>query len=186
MSMAARSFMVPISVPQIMRRGGTASSVAAAVAGDTNEDGLGFGDNPDFRSGFVSILGNANVGKSTLMNALLGERLCITSPKPQTTRHRILGIITKPEYQLIFSDTPGMVAPSYKLQEAMMGTVRGATCDADVVVLVTDVYGETPVEEKVVNLRTAMVHTRTLTHTPSRVGANEASGDQSPGGGGGQ
>lgn len=95
-----------------------------------------------YKSGFVSILGNPNVGKSTLMNALLGEKLSIVSPKPQTTRHRILGVYTQPDYQLVFSDTPGMMEPAYMLQEAMMDTVRGAVGDADVVVLVTDVYGE--------------------------------------------
>jgi len=96
----------------------------------------------DFKSGFVSILGNPNVGKSTLINALLGEALCIVSPKPQTTRHRILGVLTEKNYQLVFSDTPGMMEPAYKLQEAMMESVRGAVGDADVILLVTDVYGE--------------------------------------------
>ena len=105
----------------------------------------------DFQSGFISILGNPNVGKSTLMNRLLGERLCIISPKPQTTRHRILGILSdkNDKYQLIFSDTPGMMIPAYKLQEAMMTSVRGAAGDADIVLLVTDVYGENLFDEKV-------------------------------------
>jgi GTP-binding protein Era len=97
----------------------------------------------------VSILGNPNVGKSTLLNAFLGETLCIVSPKPQTTRHRILGVLTEPKYQLVFSDTPGMVEPVYKLQEAMMESVRGAVGDADVIVLVTDVYGEPLVDSKI-------------------------------------
>jgi translation initiation factor IF-2 len=73
---------------------------------------------------------------------LLGEALCIVSPKPQTTRHRILGVLTEKNYQLVFSDTPGMMEPAYKLQEAMMESVRGAVGDADVILLVTDVYGE--------------------------------------------
>ncbi|KAJ1407850.1 GTP-binding protein era, partial [Ochromonadaceae sp. CCMP2298] len=102
-----------------------------------------------FRSGFVSILGNPNVGKSrlqsTLMNRLLGESLCIISPKPQTTRHRILG----GGYQLVFSDTPGMLAPAYRLQEAMQETVRGAAGDADIILIVTDVYGEPLIDAKI-------------------------------------
>ena len=103
----------------------------------------------DFKSGFVSILGNPNVGKSTLINALLGEQLCIVSPKPQTTRHRILGVLTESNYQLVFSDTPGMIEPVYKLQEAMMDSVRGAAGDADVILLVTDVYGEPLVDKTI-------------------------------------
>lgn len=103
----------------------------------------------DFKSGFVSILGNPNVGKSTLMNALLGEPLCIVSPKPQTTRHRILGVYSKPNYQIVFSDTPGMVEPAYLLQESMMDSVKGAYGDADVIVLVTDVYGDQLVDSKI-------------------------------------
>lgn len=103
-----------------------------------------------FKSGFVSILGNPNVGKSTLMNSLLGEKLSIVSPKPQTTRHRILGVYTQPNFQLVFSDTPGMMEPAYMLQEAMMDTVRGAVGDADVIVLVTDVYGEPLVDARVI------------------------------------
>ncbi len=111
-----------------------------------------FGDvSEDFRSGFISILGNPNVGKSTLMNGILNERLCITSHKPQTTRHRILGILTDSDdkYQLVFSDTPGMLVPSYKLQEAMTQSVRGAASDADIIVLVTDVYGDALIDTKV-------------------------------------
>ena len=93
--------------------------------------------------------GNPNVGKSTLLNALLGENLCIVSPKPQTTRHRILGVFTEPSYQIIFSDTPGMVQPAYMLQETMMESVRGAVIDADVILLVTDVYAEPLVDAKI-------------------------------------
>lgn len=78
----------------------------------------------DFKSGFVTITGNPNVGKSSLMNSLLKEKLSIVTPKPQTTRHRILGILSDPSYQLVFSDTPGMLkGPSYKLQESMQKTV---------------------------------------------------------------
>jgi len=97
---------------------------------------------PNFVSGFVAIVGNPNVGKSTLLNAMLGQKLSIVSPKPQTTRHRIFGVLTEPQYQIIFSDTPGMLDPSYKLQSTMQSAVRGAVGDSDVNVLVTDVYGE--------------------------------------------
>ena len=151
---SANALMSSAHSPRTLSRRSTSanrpSSYAVARFMLTDDDGLGFKDNPNFKSGFVSILGNANVGKSTLMNSLLGEKLCITSPKPQTTRHRILGIVTEPdEYQLIFSDTPGMVVPAYKLQETMMDTVRCATGDADVIVLVTDVYGDSLIEDKV-------------------------------------
>lgn len=110
-----------------------------------------FGELSDFRSSFVSILGNPNVGKSTLLNALLGEQLCITSPKPQTTRHRILGVLTNDEekYQLVFSDTPGMLKPAYALQETMATSIRGAVGDGDIILLVTDVYGEALADEQV-------------------------------------
>ena len=72
------------------------------------------------KSGFVNIIGNPNVGKSTLMNALVGERLSIITPKAQTTRHRIFWILNEPEYQIVFSDTPGVIQPAYKMQEQMM------------------------------------------------------------------
>ena len=84
------------------------------------------------RSGFVNIIGNPNVGKSTLMNALVGERLSIITPKAQTTRHRIFGILNEPDYQIVFSDTPGVIQPAYKMQEHMMKFVSDAFEDADV------------------------------------------------------
>ena len=84
------------------------------------------------KAGFVNIIGNPNVGKSTLMNALVGERLSIISPKAQTTRHRIFGILNDPEYQVVFSDTPGIIKPAYGLQESMMNFVKDAFEDADV------------------------------------------------------
>ena len=90
------------------------------------------------KSGFVNIIGNPNVGKSTLMNALVGERLSIITSKAQTTRHRILGIVNGDDFQIVFSDTPGILRPSYKLQESMMNFVRGALTDADVLLYVTD------------------------------------------------
>ncbi len=90
------------------------------------------------KSGFVNIIGNPNVGKSTLMNALVGERLSIITSKAQTTRHRIMGIVNGEDFQIVYSDTPGILKPSYKLQESMMKFVRGALTDADVILYVTD------------------------------------------------
>lgn len=90
------------------------------------------------KSGFVNIFGRPNAGKSTLLNALMGEKLAIVSHKVQTTRHRIKAILTSPEYQVIFSDTPGIIEPKYKLHEKMMQAVRGGLEDADVALLITD------------------------------------------------
>ncbi len=89
----------------------------------------------DVKSGFVNIIGRPNVGKSTLFNVMVEKKLAITSSKAQTTRHRIFGILTKSQYQIIFSDTPGVIDPAYKLQEKMMNCVRNALKDADVVLL---------------------------------------------------
>ena len=91
------------------------------------------------KAGFVNIVGNPNVGKSTLMNDLVGERVSIITSKAQTTRHRIMGIVNTPEYQIVFSDTPGVLAPKYKLQESMLGFSEGALTDADILLYVTDV-----------------------------------------------
>lgn len=90
------------------------------------------------KSGFVNIIGNPNVGKSTLMNALVGERLSIITSKAQTTRHRIMGIVNGEDFQIVYSDTPGILKPNYKLQESMMKFVKGAVSDADVILYVTD------------------------------------------------
>ena len=91
------------------------------------------------KSGFVNIVGNPNVGKSTLMNDLVGERISIITSKAQTTRHRIMGIVNTPEYQIVFSDTPGVLKPKYKMQEGMLAFSEGALTDADVLLYVTDV-----------------------------------------------
>ncbi len=91
------------------------------------------------KSGFVNIIGNPNVGKSTLMNALVGERLSIVTSKAQTTRHRIMGIVNGEDHQIVYSDTPGILKPNYKLQESMMSFVKGAISDADIILYVTDV-----------------------------------------------
>ncbi len=90
------------------------------------------------KSGFVNIVGSPNVGKSTLMNALVGERLSIITSKAQTTRHRIMGVVSGEDYQIVYSDTPGILRPSYRLQETMMRQVQGAVLDADVILYVTD------------------------------------------------
>ncbi|MFV0377678.1 MAG: GTPase Era [Mangrovibacterium sp.] len=91
------------------------------------------------KSGFVNIIGNPNVGKSTIMNALVGERLSIITKKMQTTRHRIKGIVNGEDFQIVYSDTPGILKPNYKLQESMMSYVNTALIDADVILYVTDV-----------------------------------------------
>lgn len=91
------------------------------------------------KAGFVNIVGNPNVGKSTLMNDLVGERISIITAKAQTTRHRIMGIVNTSEYQIVFSDTPGVLQPKYKLQESMLGFSEGALTDADILLYVTDV-----------------------------------------------
>ncbi len=91
------------------------------------------------RSGFVNIIGNPNVGKSTLMNALVGEKLSIVTAKAQTTRHRIMGIVNGEDWQIVYSDTPGILKPNYRLQQNMMNFVDGAIGDADIILYVTDV-----------------------------------------------
>lgn len=95
--------------------------------------------NQNHRSGFVNIVGNPNVGKSTLMNKLVGEKLSIITAKSQTTRHRIIGIVNEPEYQIVYSDTPGVLRPNYKLQQQMLNFSLSALEDADVLLYVTDV-----------------------------------------------
>ena len=99
------------------------------------------------KAGFVNIVGNPNVGKSTLSNILVGERLSIITSKAQTTRHRIMGIVNTDEYQIVFSDTPGVLKPKFKLQESMLEYSTGALVDADVLLYVTDVV-ETPTKNK--------------------------------------
>src|SRR5688572_32363786 len=91
------------------------------------------------KAGFVNIFGRPNAGKSTLLNALMGEKLAIVSPKVQTTRHRIKAILTEKDFQVIFSDTPGIIEPKYKLHEKMMQAVKSALEDADVALLMVEV-----------------------------------------------
>ena len=107
---------------------------------EDNRNGIDVKEDKINRSGFVNIIGNPNVGKSTLMNALVGEKLSIVTAKAQTTRHRIMGIVNGDDYQIVFSDTPGILKPSYELQEAMMNFVDTAIGDADIIIYVTDVY----------------------------------------------
>ena len=103
------------------------------------------------KAGFVSIIGKPNAGKSTLMNALVGEKMSIITPKAQTTRHRIIGIVNEEDLQIVFSDTPGVIKPNYSLQESMMNFVLGSIIDADILLFVTDInekYDENDVIEK--------------------------------------
>lgn len=112
------------------------------------------------KAGFVSIIGKPNVGKSTLMNALVGEKLSIITPKAQTTRHRILGIVNEENYQIIFSDTPGIIKPKYGLQDSMMNFVNGALSDADLILFVTDIneeHDENDVLKKITNTSIPLV-----------------------------
>ncbi|MBN2668544.1 MAG: GTPase Era [Bacteroidales bacterium] len=92
------------------------------------------------KAGFVNIIGNPNVGKSTLMNVFVGEKLSIITSKSQTTRHRILGIVNGEDFQIVYSDTPGVIKPAYKLQESMLSFSKSALSDADVLLYVTDIY----------------------------------------------
>ncbi len=94
----------------------------------------------EHKSGFVNIIGNPNVGKSTLMNAMIGEKLSIITSKSQTTRHRIMGIVNSDDFQIVYSDTPGIIKPGYKLQEYMLRFVMSALSDADIILYVTDIY----------------------------------------------
>jgi len=94
------------------------------------------------KSGFVNIFGKPNAGKSTLLNVIMGEKLAIVSPKVQTTRHRIKGILNNKDYQIIFSDTPGIIEPKYKLHEKMMDAVKGSLEDADVALLIVDIQDD--------------------------------------------
>lgn len=108
------------------------------------------------KAGFVNIVGNPNVGKSTLMNLLVGEKISIATFKAQTTRHRIMGIVNSDEYQIVFSDTPGVLKPNYKLQESMLAFSESALVDADVLIYMTDVVEKFDKNqeflEKVINL----------------------------------
>ena len=105
------------------------------------------------KSGFVNIIGSPNVGKSTLMNLLVGEKLSIITSKMQTTRHRIMGMVNEEDYQIVFSDTPGIINPAYRLHQNMMNFVSEALRDADVILMVTDIYEDpNKMEERLVQM----------------------------------
>ena len=122
------------------------------------------------RSGFVNIVGNPNVGKSTLMNALVGERLSIITSKAQTTRHRIMGIVNGEDFQIVYSDTPGVLKPNYKLQEQMLEFSQGALVDADVLLYVTDVQ-DTP--DKNAEFLQKVKKMSAVSNQPSAVGSQK-------------
>ena len=113
------------------------------------------------KSGFINILGNPNVGKSTLMNCLVGENLSIITPKVQTTRHRILGILNNANYQLIFSDTPGIIEPKYELQSSMMDFVKNSFDDADIIIYMVEVgdrlKNNADIHNKLLNLKIPLI-----------------------------
>ncbi len=104
------------------------------------------------KAGFVNIIGNPNVGKSTLMNVFVGEKLSIITSKSQTTRHRILGIVNGDDFQIVYSDTPGVIKPAYKLQESMLNFSKSALSDADVLLYVTDIYEKADKNEEFLNI----------------------------------
>lgn len=111
----------------------------------------------EHKAGFVNIIGKPNVGKSTLMNALIGEKLSIITPKAQTTRHRILGMVNSDDYQIVFSDTPGIVKPHYELHKSMMKFVEGALEDADIILFVIEVKEKEIEEENIQRIHNANV-----------------------------
>ena len=116
----------------------------------------------DFKSGYVSIIGAPNVGKSTLLNAILGQKLAIVTPKPQTTRNQIRGILTTDTHQIIFVDTPGLMNPKYRLQSEMVKTAYGALADADVVLFVIDVTRRDPDIEDTILKRLKRINSTTI------------------------
>lgn len=113
-----------------------------------------------YKSGFVSIIGKPNAGKSTLLNALLGQKLCIITPKAQTTRHKIMGIDSGEGYQIVYSDTPGVIKPKYKLHEKMMESVGSALAEADVIVVLVspdEKFNETAIKEMTLSSKVAKI-----------------------------
>ena len=115
------------------------------------------------KSGFVNIIGSPNVGKSTLMNQLVGEKLSIITSKMQTTRHRIMGMVNEENYQIVFSDTPGIIDPAYRLHVNMMKLVSEALKDADVILMVTDIYEDpTKMEKRLIQINQMTVPTLLL------------------------
>ena len=132
-----REYNLPTEHPEDL----DARSLITDMLKNTDNDYTGKSEKTDegHKAGFVNIVGNPNVGKSTLMNDMVGERISIITSKAQTTRHRINGIVNTPNYQIVFSDTPGVLKPKYKLQESMLAFSEGALTDADILLYVTDV-----------------------------------------------
>src|SRR3954464_7854112 len=122
------------------------------------------------KSGFVNIFGKPNAGKSTLLNALMGEKLAIVSSKVQTTRHRIKGILTTDQYQIIFSDTPGIIDPKYKLHEKMMMAVKSALEDADLALLVADIKENWKEADEIFSSLQLKVHSLLIINKADSVG----------------
>lgn len=114
------------------------------------------------KAGFVSIIGKPNAGKSTLMNTLVGEKMSIITPKAQTTRHRIMGIVNDETHQIVFSDTPGIIVPKYTLQESMMSFVQGSLIDADIILFVTDINEKHDEHEIIQKLQTTTAQVAVL------------------------
>ena len=114
------------------------------------------------KAGFVNIVGNPNVGKSTLMNSLVGERISIITSKAQTTRHRIMGIVNTEDMQIVYSDTPGVLVPNYKLQESMLNFSQSALLDADILLYVTDVVEAPAKNQSILLITTNRSSTRWL------------------------
>ena len=118
---------------------------------DSNQGSENLPEDENFKSGYVSIIGAPNVGKSTLLNTILGQKLAIVTPKPQTTRNQIRGIVTTDTHQMVFVDTPGLMDPKYRLQSEMVRTAYGALSDADVILFVIDVANPTEeIEDKII------------------------------------
>ena len=104
----------------------------------------------NFKAGYIAIMGRPNVGKSTLMNALLERKISIVSPKPQTTRNRVLGILNGKKHQVIFLDTPGLITPTYQLQKSLVNTAKATLKQADIILLMIDMYSKEPGIESII------------------------------------
>ena len=135
---------LPTAPPRTVKDFPFGSANIANFVSNMQEESLENVTPTSHKAGFVNLIGNPNAGKSTLMNALMGEKLSIVTPKAQTTRHRIMGILNGDDYQIVYSDTPGVLDPKYKLHEGMMKSVGTALKDADLILLVIDLNDTTP------------------------------------------
>lgn len=127
-----------------------------------------------FKAGYVAIVGKPNVGKSTLVNAILGQKISITASKPQTTRHRILGVLSRQSFQAIFLDTPGLIDPKYKLQEYMVGRIKQAVADADILMVVTEVTKADVPETFVETIQSSRIPSFLILNKCDLINRNEA------------